>query len=127
MDLFCFKLSSKFNCTARECIIVLISVRNSKRQSYQCLQNKNPLSGCKVSTFFHFVSFSDDPFPAPTFYWCALATVLKCLKDLHDPGCGKMLDDTCSIHQVNQDGHSAFTDVPVRYTVGRLHKRSFMS
>ncbi len=30
------------------------------------------MSDCKVSTFFHFVSVWDDPFLAPTFYWCAL-------------------------------------------------------
>ncbi len=71
---FC-KPPPKFICTIREGSIHFISVLNSKRQSYQCLQNKNPLSGCKVSTFFHFVSFSDDPFLAPTFYWCALTTV----------------------------------------------------
>ncbi len=69
--MFC-KLAPKFICTIREGSIHFINVRNSKRKSYQCLQNKNPLSSCKVSTFFHFVSFSDDPFPAPTFYWRAL-------------------------------------------------------
>ncbi len=66
------KPAPKFDCTIREGIIVFINVLNSKRQSYQCSENKNPLSGCKVSTFFHFVSVSDDPFPAPSFYWRAL-------------------------------------------------------
>ncbi len=29
------------------------------------------MSDCKVSTFVHFVSVSDDTFPAPTCYQCA--------------------------------------------------------
>ncbi len=69
--LFC-KPAPKFIYTIREGSIHLISVINSKRQSYQCLQNPNSQSSCKVSTFFHFVSFSDDPFPVSTFYWCML-------------------------------------------------------
>ncbi len=40
-----------FNFTIREGAIVFINVLNSKRQSYQYLQNKNPLSGCRVSKF----------------------------------------------------------------------------
>ncbi len=46
------KPAPKFDCTIREGAIVFSNVLNSKRQSYQCLQNKNPLSGCKVSTLF---------------------------------------------------------------------------
>ncbi len=69
--IFC-KPAPKFICTIREDSIHFIRVLNSKRYSYQCLQNKSPLSSCKVSTFFHFVRFSDDPFPVPTFYWHAL-------------------------------------------------------
>ncbi len=52
VELFFWKPATKFNCTIREGAIVFTNVLNSKRQSYQCLQNKNPLSGCKVSTFF---------------------------------------------------------------------------
>ncbi len=35
------------------------------------------MSDCKVSTFFHFVSVWDDPFPAPTFYRCAITIVMS--------------------------------------------------
>ncbi len=69
--IFC-KPTPKFICTISKGSIHFISVLNFKRQPYQCLQNKIPLSSCKVSTFFNVVSFSDDPLPALTFYWCAL-------------------------------------------------------
>ncbi len=59
------KPAPKFNCTVREGAIVFISVLNSKRQSYQCLQNKNPLSSCKVSIFFSFCQCFRWPFSSP--------------------------------------------------------------
>ncbi len=74
--IFC-NSASTFICTIRKGSIHFISVLNSNRQSYQCLQNQNSLSGCKVGTFFHFISFSDDPFQVPTFFWHAL-WLLRC-------------------------------------------------
>ncbi len=63
-NIFC-KPAPKFICIIREGSIDFISVLNSKRQSYQCLQNKNPLSGCKVSTFFSFCQCLRWPFSRP--------------------------------------------------------------
>ncbi len=53
------------------------------------------MSDCKVSTFFHFISVWDDPFPAPTFYqhavmshYYTVAQTIKCAATM-DGGRGR--------------------------------------
>ncbi len=64
-ELFFWSLPPNSTALSEKALLSLSVYLIPRDKSYQCLQNKNPLSGCKISTFFKFCTCLSMPHSSP--------------------------------------------------------------